>query len=303
MTSFLDIASQILLPIFMVMGLGILVERRLALDPRTLSRAVVYVFSPCLVLGSMARSDLKADEMGLILAMAAITSALMTFLGGALARLFRFDRRLASAFTLSVVLMNAGNFGLPLNEFAFGSEGMQRAIVFFVVSAVVGNTLGVYLASRGKAPVRRSLLNVLTAPLPYATVLGLFLNLSGSSLPLPIDRAVTVLGQAAVPCMMLMLGLQLSRTSLKGRVGPILLAATARLVIAPLIAFPLAALLGMDGLARQVSIIEASMPTAVMAGVLATEFGGDAEFVTAVILVSTLASVLTLGLLLSVLMG
>jgi len=299
LSSFYDIIINTLLPIFLIVGVGILVDRRLKFDPRSLSRVVVYVFSPCLVLGSMAGSDLGADELGLIMAMAAIVSVLMTMVGWALARVFRLDRRLASAFVLSVVLVNAGNYGLPLNEFAFGSGGVERAVVFFVVTAVVGNTLGVYLASRGQASVRRSLMNVLTVPLPYATVLGLVLNLSGSALPLPIERAVTVLGGAAVPGMMLVLGLQLSRTRVKGRWGPIVLATAARLVIAPLIAFPLASALGLTGLARQVSIVEASMPTAVTAGVLATEFGSDAEFVTAVILVSTLASVVSLGILLS----
>jgi predicted permease len=61
-------------------------------------------------------------------------------------------------------------------------------------------------------------------------------------------------------------------------------------------------LLGLSGLARQVSIIEASMPTAVTTGVLATEFGSDTEFTTAVILVSTLASIVTLSVLLTLVM-
>jgi predicted permease len=296
--TFLDIISNTLLPIFLIVGLGILVERRLTVDPRTLSRAVIYLFSPCLVLGSMAGSDLQADEMGLILTIAALSSLAMALVGWALARLCRFDRKLSSAFMLSVVLINAGNYGLPLNDFAFGAGGLQRAVVFFVVTAVTANTLGVYLASRGEASVRRSLLNVFTVPLPYATALGLFLNLRGLALPLPLDRAVTVLGQAAVPCMLLILGLQLSRSSVKGRIGPILLAAVARLAIAPLVAVALAAALGLTGLTRQVSIVEASMPTGVMAGVLATEFGSDAEFVTAVILISTLASVVSLSVLL-----
>jgi predicted permease len=143
---------------------------------------------------------------------------------------------------------------------------------------------------------------VLTVPLPYATVLGFLLNIKGIPLPVPLDRAVTILGQAAVPGMLIVLGLQLSRTSVKGQIGPILLATATRLGIAPLIAFVLAALLGLSGLTRQVSIIEASMPTAAMAGVLATEFGSDAEFATAVILVSTLASIVTLSVLLTVLM-
>jgi predicted permease len=294
----LDIVSNTLLPIFLIVGLGILVERRLTVDPRTLSRAVIYLFSPCLILGSIARSDLQADEIGLILAMAALSTVAMAGVGWVLARLGRFDRKLTSAFMLSVVLINAGNYGLPLNEFAFGAGGLQRAVVFFVVTAFTANTLGVYLASRGEASVRRSLLNVFTVPLPYATALGLVLNMGGLTLPLPLDRAVTVLGQAAVPCMLLILGLQLSRSSVKGRTGPLLLAAAARLLVAPLVAVAVAALLGLTGLTRQVSIVEASMPSAVLAGVLATEFGSDAEFATAAILVSTLASVVSLSVLL-----
>jgi predicted permease len=78
------------------------------------------------------------------------------------------------------------------------------------------------------------------------------------------------------------------------------LATATRLVLAPLIAVFLTGLVVLPGLARQVVIVEASMPTAVMAGVLATEFGSDAEFATSVILVSTLVSVLTLSILLTV---
>ena len=302
MTSFLNVAYNVLTPIFLIIGVTILLDRRFALDPRVFSRAVIYLFSPCLVFGGIARSDLKADELGLILAMAALSSLLMALVGWGETRLFRFDRKVGSAFVLSVVSVNAGNYGLPLNDFAFGQAGLQRASVFFVMTAMISNTLGVYLASRGTASVRRSLLNVLMVPLPYATVLGFIINMRNIALPVPLDRAVTLLGQAAVPGMLIVLGLQLSRTSVKGRMGPILLATITRLGVAPLIAFLLAALLGLSGLGRQVSIIQASMPTAAMAGVLATEFNSDAEFTTAVILVSTLVSIVTLSILLTLLM-
>jgi predicted permease len=135
--------------------------------------------------------------------------------------------------------------------------------------------------------------------MPYATALGFLLNTLNLSLPLPLERMSGLLSQAAVPVMLIILGLQLSRMPLVlNRVGPILLATALRLVAAPLIAFLLAYLLGLSILTRQVSIIQASMPTAVMAGVLATEFGNDAQFATAVVLVSTLASIITLSVLL-----
>jgi len=302
MTSFLAVVYNVLAPIFLIIGLAVLLDRRFALDPRVFSRVVIYLFSPCLVFGGIAGSDLQLGEMGLILAMAALSSLLMAVVGWGLVRLLHFERKLASAFILSVALINAGNYGLPLNEFAFGRAGLQRAIPFFVVTAVIGSTLGVYVASRGAASVRRSLLNVLLVPLPYATVLGFIVSVNNIPLPLPVERAVTLLGQAAVPCMLVILGLQLSRTSVKGRIGPIALATVTRLVVAALIAIPLSGLIGLSGLARQVSIMQASMPTAVTAGVLATEFGSDAEFTTAVILVSTLVSIVTLSTLLTVLM-
>jgi predicted permease len=301
MTTFLGVIYNVLAPIFLIIGLAVLLDRLFAPDPRAFSRAVVYLFSPCLVFDGIAHSDLQAQELGLIVAVAAMSSLLVALVGWGEARLFRFGRKLESAFILSVVLVNAGNYGLPLNEFAFGRAGLQRAIVFYVVTSVVANTLGVYLASRGAASIRRSLLNVLLVPLPYATGLGFAVNATGTELPVPLSRAVGLLGQAAVPCMLLILGLQLSRTSVKGRLGPIALATVTRLAVAPLIAFALVDLLGLSGLARQVTIIEASMPTAVMGGVLATEFGSDAQFTTAVILVSTLASIVTLSVLLSVL--
>jgi hypothetical protein len=54
----------------------------------------------------------------------------------------------------------------------------------------------------------------------------------------------------------------------------------------------------LSGVTRQVAIIQASMPTAVLTSVLAAEFGADAEFTAAVVLVSTLTSIVTLTILL-----
>jgi predicted permease len=306
MTSFFSIIINIIGPIFLIVGITVLIDRRFSPDPRSISRLAIYLFSPCLTLNGIAKSDLLASELGKIAAMATLSMFAMALVGWLLSRIFRFERRLQSAFLLSVILVNAGNYGVPLNEFAFGQSGLQRAIVYFATSAVMVNTLGVYLASRGTASVQQSLINVLTVPLPYATILGIYLNVNQISLPLPLDRAVVLLSQAANPCMLIVLGLNLSHTlskaTLRGRLGPIALATVTRLGIAPITAFLLARLLGLSGLARQVSIVETSMPTAVMSGVLATEFGSDAEFTTSVVLVSTLVSIPSLSIVLSLVM-
>jgi predicted permease len=75
------------------------------------------------------------------------------------------------------------------------------------------------------------------------------------------------------------------------------------LIAAPFVALALGLLLGLGGTAFRVAIVQSSMPTAVIATALATEFGGDARFVTAVTIVGTFASMLTLTVLIFVLGG
>jgi predicted permease len=113
---------------------------------------------------------------------------------------------------------------------------------------------------------------------------------------------VNLLSDAAIPAMLVVLGIQLSRASMRGQIRPILMASSLRLLAGPLLAFGLVLLFGMSGYARQVSIVQAGMPTAVATGVLATEFGSDAEFATATILVSTVLSMATLSVLLALVM-
>jgi predicted permease len=297
-----EILTNIIGPILLVVGVALIADRKLKLDTQALSRLLVYVFTPFLIFRGVAHSDLSGDEVGQLVAVAALMSAGVALTAWWVARQARFDRQLASAFTLSATLINAGNYGLPLNRFAFGAAGEERALVFFITTVVVSYTLGVFLASFGRLSARGALRNVFMVPLPYAAALGLAVNVGDVALPLPVQRAIGLLADATIPVMLVVLGAQLSRASVRGRIQPILLASGLRLLLGPLIAVGLAALLGLSGLTRQVAIVQAAMPTAVVTGVLAAEFGSDAQFVTATILVSTVASVATLTILLALLM-
>jgi predicted permease len=300
MSTLADIIYNVIAPIFIVAGLAVLVDRTLRIDARNLSRLVIYLFAPFFVFQGIAQAQLSGDEAGQLVAAASLGALLMALIAWSVAHLSGFDRQLESAFMLTCVLINAGNYGLAFNRFAFGEPGEERALIYFVVTSVVSNTFGVYLASRGNHSTRRALLNVLKVPLPYAVLLGLAAHVARFELPVPLDRAAGLFSQATVPAMLVVLGLQLSRASVRGRLRPILMATGMRLVIAPLITLGLVLLLGMSGLTRQVAVMQSAMPTAVTTSVLATEFGADAEFVSATILVSTLASVITLSVLLSV---
>lgn len=297
-----EVAFNIVLPVVVIVLAAALADRLFDTDPRSLSRLVIYLFVPFLIFQRLATTELTAGE-GLQLMAIAIGMSLLAAAAAALvARLASYPPRLSAAFILSVTLINAGNYGMPLNLFAFGKPGEERALIFFVGSVLVTYTLGIFLASLGTAPPREALTRIFRVPLPYALVAGLAVNLLHIELPVPAVRASETLAQAAVPGMLTVLGLQLSRARVPHQFGPIVLAAGMRLILAPLLALPLIALLGASGLTRQVSIVQSAMPTAVISGVLAAEFGADTQIVTGVILVSTLLSTVTLSVLLTLVM-
>lgn len=301
MSELLSIMLNVLGPVFIIVALMIFIARRFNPDPRGLSTLLIYVFVPALAFDGIAQSDLRGDELLGIAGVAIGISIVMALVGLLLARVFRFDRRLESAFLISIILMNAANYGIPVNGFAFGPAGSERAIIYYVMSVMAGSVLGVYFASRGTASVQQAFLNVLKVPITHAAVLGILVNVGDVTLPEPLANAISILADAAVPGMLALLGLQLARTSLYARWGPILLASGTRLILGPLLAVPLALLLGLSGVSFQVAIVESAMPTAVMANALATEFDSDAEFTAAATLVSTVLSIITLTVLLSLL--
>jgi hypothetical protein len=94
------------------------------------------------------------------------------------------------------------------------------------------------------------------------------------------------------------LGLELARARLRDYEWRVFLATGIKLLLSPLMALGLAAVLGTEGLTRSVSVIEASMPTAVMASLIATEFRARSDFVTSVVFLSTFGSTITLTFLL-----
>ncbi|NJL94442.1 MAG: AEC family transporter [Anaerolineae bacterium] len=296
-----EVAYSVITPIFLVVLAGAYLGRRLRLDARTLSNLIIYLFTPCLIIQGISTTSLEGDEIGQIALFVTLISVILAALATLLARLFHYERQTESAFVLSVFTMNAANYGIPFNEFAFGEAARDRALLYYLSTAVLANTLGIFIISRGNASSRQAFLNVFRVPLIYVTVFAFALNATDSRLPLPFERAVALLGDATIPAMLLVLGFQLSRSSVRDKLRAVALAVGLRLILGPLLALGLVMLMGLEGLTRDVMIVQSGMPTAVMAGVFAVEFRSDPEFATTVILVSTLASILTLSILLSLL--
>lgn len=144
----------------------------------------------------------------------------------------------------------------------------------------------------------RSLANVLKTPSVYALVLVFALKGGGiTELPPALARTSQLLADAAIPLMLVLLGLQLGGFGKLKRLPLVAFSTAVRLLLAPAIAIAFASLLGLSGAARFAFILQAGMPTAVMTIVLATEFDTDRDLALSVILTSSFICPFTLSLL------
>ena len=294
MPQIFQIILTIIAPILLVAGLGALLSRIKAIDARSISQIVIYLASPSLAFYGTANAAIQGKELADLFLFYFLATGTITVLAWLITGWLRMSRLTRSAFILSIALTNVANYGIPLNEFAFGQRGLERAIIVGVLGGIYANTVGVFLASSGKASLRRAFGNVWKVPLPYAAVLGLSVNFGYLPAPNMVMRITGLLGNAAVPLMLIMLGMQVAQVSLRGQWGVMIGAALLRLLGGAAVGFSFSALLGLEGATRQVAIVEASMPTAVIAGILATEFNSDSQLVSSVIFLSTLLSLVTL---------
>jgi predicted permease len=295
----LSILTDDIFPIFAVATVGFLLARHFRADVKTLSRVTFNALSPCLVFHLLVTSQLEMSDFGRMSLFAASMVFGIGMIARALAAPLRLDRVTLSAFLVVVMFSNNGNYGLPVVLFAFGRESLSHASVYFVTNAVLMFTVGVFIASAGTKSAGQALAGIVRVPAVYGVAAAIAVMTTGVSLPSMVMRPVGLLSDAAVPVMILVLGMQLERAVRPERPLLVALAAFLTLVVSPLLALGLSHLLEFSGPARQAALLEAAMPSAVVNTILALEFDIAPTFVTSVVFATTILSPVTLTILIA----
>ncbi|MEM7336868.1 MAG: AEC family transporter [Chloroflexota bacterium] len=296
----LGIFFDVITPVFLLVIIGYLVGPRLGLQPRTLSRAAYFLFVPSFIFNviSTARTEASlAVRMFLYIALVHIGLAILALIVGLV---LKRPSRMISAYVLIAVFGNVGNFGLPLLEFRYGPEAVLPATVYFLALVIVAFVIGVFAASWQSGGGWRAMLSVLKTPAILAAVPAILINLSGYTLPLAVTRVTGLLGDAMIPVMLVTLGVTLASNNSLEINFDTLVATSLRLIGGPILAFALVGFFSLTGLERGTGILQSSMPAAVLVSIIAFEHDLMPEFVTMTVLFSTIASVVTLTILLAI---
>jgi predicted permease len=301
MLMLISVFLNVLAPVFIILGLAYAATRQLRLESRTLSRLAYYVLTPAFVFQviSTARIELGlAARMVAFITLVYVGSVALAF---AVARLLRCSRQMTISYMMIASFGNVGNFGLPISQFAQGNAALLPATLYFLANLVFALVLCVMLANAGRGRLVHALGRVASTPALLALIPALVVNVTGVQVPAVIARPIELLAAAMIPAMLIALGVQFANAGIPRFNRDMLAAAGVRLISGPLLAFALAEGFGLPALERNVGILQASMPAAVLVSIIAMENDIVPEFTTATVLFSNLASVATLSFVLAAL--
>lgn len=280
---------------------GYALGRAKLVDAQPLTSLSVAVLAPAISFYAVTTATGNHTVLARMAAYLVVQLVLIGAIAIAAASVARWDRTRRTGLLLATLFSNAGNAGLPLALFAWGSRGLAAALAFFAVQAVLVNVLAAYIAAHAESDARRALRTLARLPITYAVAAGLLLDVLGVVPPAPVARAAELLANGAVAVMLLLIGVQLAQVHPNGEWPAITVATIIRLGIAPVLAWVTAPWVGLEGVARQTSILQSSLPTAVTAAIWASEFGVAPSLVSGAVIVTTLLSPLTAAVLLTLL--
>lgn len=171
-----------LLPLYITVILGWLAGRFLQVSGKNIAGMMLYIVTPSVVFAGVMNAPLSVG----VIILPFVVFAFCTVLGLLHLVVARgwLNNASANIIPLSVGTGNTGYFGIPVALLLFGEQGLSIYIVCLLGTTLYENSVGFYLAARGRFGVRDCLLKVARLPSIYAFCLAVVLNLSDLSIPL-----------------------------------------------------------------------------------------------------------------------
>jgi predicted permease len=280
-----------LLPVFFMAGIGYLWRRLGApFELAFVTRLIMYIAGPCLVFDSLSNLTLPLRDFAFMVGATITLTVGVAAVAFVLLKILKLPQR---SFLPALTLGNTGNLGLPLCLFAFGEKGLGLAVAVYVTNSVLQFTFVPLLQTR--VSIVRTLLST---PILYGALAGLAAVTTGVKVPTWLGSTIGALGSLLIPLMLMALGNTiggLSAHNLPRALG----LGSARLLIAFGVALGVSELLGLEGVAQGVLVLQGAMPAAVFSYLFAARYERDAEDIAGIVLVSTLLGAALLPFLVS----
>ncbi len=285
---------EIVAPVFLLAAIGFAwVKFGIEYRIRFVTQLAMTLSVPCLIFVSLMQTEIDPAALTALSLASVATYGGVTLAILVLVMLLRLNRR---TFAAPLIFGNTGNLGLPLALFAYGETGLGYAIIVFAIMAIWSFTFGIWLVAGSG-----SFGKVLREPLVAGTMLGALFMWQDWETPLFLTNTLELIGQMAIPLMLITLGVAVARLQSGGMFRAIMLSVM-KLTVCTGIAWATGRFFELDPITFGVLVLQVATPVAVTSYMLAEKFGADAEEVAGLVVASTLISVAALPVLLALLL-
>ena len=298
LTAFFEVGRGVL-ALFILIGLGVLLTKLGLLTEggaRSMTDVVLYAVTPCVIINAFQREYRPEMLSGLLTAL--LAAFLVMLFSALLAELLYRKRDIDRGVVLkfSLVFSNCGFMALPLQEAVLGSDGVFYGAAYIAVFNIFMWTYGLIGMSRKTS--FKSAIRAVVNPGIIGTVIGVALFIFSVQLPAVILKPVQFLAALNTPVPMLVIGYHLISSDIRKVLSDksAYFAMAMRLVVIPLSALVVMALLKVDGTVMCSTVIATSAPVAAFCTMMASKYGRDTELSAGIVSASTLFSMITMPL-------
>ena len=285
---------QIVAPVFILAAIGFTwVKIGWSYEIEFVTRLAMTLSVPALIFVALMKANISADTLSNLFLSSLIAYLFLALIFWITGKIFKLNM---ATYWAPLIFGNTGNLGLPLAMFAFGEVGLGYAVVVFAVMAIGSFSIGVWMVSGGG-----SMNKVFKEPMVWATLLGALFLIQGWHTPKWATNTLELLGQMAIPLMLITLGVALARLRIN-LISRAIILSILKLCVSVGVAWIIGIYFELNDIAFAVLVMQIATPVAVTSYLLAQKYGADANEVAGLVIASTALSVFALPVLLGILL-
>ncbi len=297
------LCKQVIVMFLLLLTGFVLYKKKIVSDDgkKQITNIVLYVVTPCLIISTY-QMDYDSETaknivLGLIMSAVGITLSIIV------ANIVRIKAKKESLATerFAMSFSNCGFMGIPLINAVFAEIGVLYCTTYVTMFNLFCWTYGVMLMDGGKEKRKKTWaerLKPLCTTTIFAIIIGLVMYFSGIKLPKTINTTVDYIASMNTPLAMIVSGIYIAQSDIFAAFKKlrVYFLTFVKCIIIPLLYMVCIIPLPLDYTLRMSILICMSCPTAANTMLFANRFGGDEKQGSYVFTITTLASVVTIPL-------
>jgi len=291
------ILKDIILPIFVIMGIGFIIQRKFKMDLQTLARVNIYFLIPGFIFVKLYSTEISVSLFGNVLFFFILYVIILYAISIVVSRIIGLNNGKKINFSNSVMFFNSGNYGVPVNDLVFKSDpfAMSIQVIMLTLQNIFLFSYGIFSLNSIHVGKLKAMLGYFKMPVLYAMLSGVILNYFSVPIPSFIWIPANYIAEGMIALALFTLGAQVAEIKFSSALSSVYYSLALRLIIGPMIALIIIFMFRVEGIFAQALFIGSAMPTSVNSAVIAQEYKNHPDFAAQIVLFSTLVSAITVS--------